>query len=76
MSQDWHVNIVTVCSAGRDSYSLCVSLHKTEYVFIWQCSSVHMSDLGKNLLAHLICFVSFPLAVGVLEDHSCHHSMQ
>lgn len=57
-------------------FSLCVSLNRAEYVFIWQCSSVHMTDLSKNLLAHLIRLVFFPLAVGILKDYSCHHSIQ
>lgn len=76
-SQDLHTNIVIVrfSREGR-LFSLCVTLNKAECFFIWQCSSVHMNYLGRNLLAHLICLILFPLAVGILKDHSCRHSIQ
>ncbi len=58
MSQDLRVDFMTVClSLERQRYSLYVSLNKAECVFIWQCSSVHMSDLDRNLLAHLVSLV-------------------
>ena len=69
---------LTVGLRGEGTATLCLrvcaSLNTAEYVFIWPCSSVHMSGRGRNLLAHLVCLISFPLAADTLEDHSCHRS--
>lgn len=65
MSQGSHVSNVTVCFGWEGRLcSSCVSLNRAGCVFIWQCGRVHTNHPGRNLLAHLVPLIPFPLALG------------